>query len=115
MAKTKKKVERMGNDPLAHVRSTVEDAPTPTVKRDPGRPRTNYRVITSKAQQGVPEGWTRYTLIVREEHLLFLKEAAYWNRKKIKDVVDEAIEDYFRKHRKRLDETIKKDATKDVP
>jgi hypothetical protein len=50
----------------------------------------------NKSQAGLPEGWTRATFIMRAEHLEKLKALAYWDRKQIKEVVDEALEAYFK-------------------
>jgi AmiR/NasT family two-component response regulator len=36
--------------------------------------------------------WTRATFIVRKEHLEKIKALAYWERKKVKEVVEEALE-----------------------
>lgn len=49
----------------------------------------------SKSKAGLPEGWTRATFIVREEFLSKIKDVAYWDRKEIKEVIDEALEAYL--------------------
>ena len=40
-------------------------------------------------QRGLQDGWTRATFILRKQHLDELKELACWERKTIKEVVDE--------------------------
>jgi AmiR/NasT family two-component response regulator len=44
------------------------------------------------SQAGLREDWTRATFIVRKEHLEKIKALAYWERKKVKEVVEEALE-----------------------
>ncbi len=48
---------------------------------------------------GLKEGWTRATFILKKEHLEKIKAAAYWDRKKVKEVMDEALDAYFRRKR----------------
>ena len=66
--------------------SIIIDEPRPV-----GRPKSNHRVITKSTQQGLPDGWTRATITVREEVLEALKRAAYWERKTIKTIIDTAL------------------------
>ena len=40
-------------------------------------------------QLGLHDGWTRATFILRKNHLEKLKELAYWERRTIKEVIDE--------------------------
>ena len=47
------------------------------------------------AQNGLREGWTRATFILRKDYLERLKRVAYWERKKIKEVIDEALRFYL--------------------
>lgn len=48
------------------------------------------------ASQGVLlHGWTRATFILRKDYLEKLKELAYWERKTIKGVIDEALGSYL--------------------
>ena len=46
-------------------------------------------------QQGLQDGWTRATFILRNQHLEELKALAYWERKTIKEVIDEALGSYL--------------------
>ena len=48
-------------------------------------------------QQGLHDGWTRATFILRKDYLEKLKELAYWERKTIKGVIDEALGDYLKR------------------
>ena len=47
-------------------------------------------------QRGLHDGWTRATFILRMNHLEKLKALAYWERKTIKKVVDEALGSYLK-------------------
>ena len=62
------------------------------VKKQPGRPKTQFKEVTKSTQQGTKEGETRATFIVREDLLEKVKEIAYWDRILFKDVVNKALE-----------------------
>jgi hypothetical protein len=59
-----------------------------------GRPKTLSREVTKSSQKGIREGYTRATFNVSEDLLEKIKALAYWERKEIKEVVEEA----FNKH-----------------
>lgn len=48
------------------------------------------------SEAGLKSEWTRATFIVKKEHLEKIKALAYWDRKKVKEVVDEALETYLK-------------------
>ena len=56
-------------------------------------------VSIKTTQRGLQDGWTRATFILRERHLEELKALAYWERKTIKEVVDEALGSYLKRKR----------------
>jgi len=60
-----------------------------------GRPTEIKRDITKTSQSGLREGLTRATFIIREDTLDKLKERAYTDRKKLKDLVSEALDYYL--------------------
>ena len=47
-------------------------------------------------EKGLQDGWTRATFILRKEYLKKLKAVSYWDRKKIKEVIDEALGFYLK-------------------
>lgn len=47
------------------------------------------------SQQGLPEGWTRATFILKQSHIEKLKSIAYWERTTIKELIDEAVSKYL--------------------
>jgi uncharacterized protein YnzC (UPF0291/DUF896 family) len=53
-------------------------------------------VSINTSQRGLHKGWTRNTFILRKEYLEEIKSLAYWERKTIKDVVDEALGFYLK-------------------
>ena len=57
-------------------------------KKKPGRPRTSTKVPKDTTEEGTKEGEKRATFIVREDLLEKVKAIAYWDRVKIKDVMD---------------------------
>lgn len=52
------------------------------------------KVKTSEA--GLRADWTRATFIVKKEHLEKIKALAYWDRRKVKEIVDDALETYLK-------------------
>lgn len=46
-------------------------------------------------QQGLQDGWTRATFILRKSHLKELKALAYWERKTIKELLDGILNSYL--------------------
>lgn len=76
----------------------VKETPS-TAKSKRGRPKEITRVVTKSSQSGLREGLTRATFIIREDTLDKLKERAYTDRKKLKDLVTEAL-DYYLEHNK---------------
>ena len=63
---------------------------TPDHRSTPSTP--SKGATTSK---GLRPGWTRATFIVREETVQQLKAVAYWDRKELKRVVEEAFRLYL--------------------
>jgi hypothetical protein len=53
-------------------------------------------MFVNTSQRGLHKGWTRNTFILRKDYLEKIKGLAYWERKTIKDVVDEALGSYLR-------------------
>jgi len=92
------KKDRIGSDPLSWIRDTREKEESKQSLQSKQELQTQ-RVITKSSQEGLKEGWTRATFIVREEHLEKLKALAYWERKQLKELVDEVLSSYL-KHKK---------------
>ena len=51
---------------------------------------------TKTSYDGLREGWTRATFILREDYLEKIKSLAYWKRRNIKEVMDEVLEEYLK-------------------
>jgi hypothetical protein len=47
------------------------------------------------SQKGLKDGWTRATFILRKDYLEKLKSISYWQRRKLKEVIDEALGSYL--------------------
>ena len=62
-----------------------------------GRPQTVFKEITKSTQEGTKEGETRATFIIKEELLDKLKAISYWDRVKLKDALNTALQDYIDK------------------
>ena len=56
-------------------------------------------VSIKTTQRGLQDGWTRGTFILRERHLEKLKALAHWERKTIKEVMDEVLGSYLKRKR----------------
>ncbi len=46
-------------------------------------------------KKGLPSGWTRTTMVIREDFLEKLKDVAYWERANVKDLFDEILEKFI--------------------
>jgi hypothetical protein len=57
---------------------------------------TSKMVSIKTTQQGLQDGWTWATFILRNQHWEELKALAYWERKTIKEVIDEALSSYLK-------------------
>ena len=87
------KKERIGKDPLSWIADTTKEASKQDKQSNIDN--TSIQVKPKSTQAGLPNGWTRATFIVREDHLEKIKAVSYWDRKQIKNVVEEAIERYL--------------------
>jgi len=55
--------------------------------------------ISKSSQEGLKDGWTRATFILRKDYLEKIKSLAYWDRKTIKEIIDEALKSYLKRKR----------------
>jgi uncharacterized protein YnzC (UPF0291/DUF896 family) len=53
-------------------------------------------VLVKSIDRGLKEGWTRATFILRSDYLEKIKALAYWDRKQVKEVIDEALGSYLK-------------------
>lgn len=95
----KKKIEGLGSKAVSRFfeEEPQEQAqPEVTARKSPaGRPQKIKREIEKSSQEGLPVNWTRATFIVREDLLEKLKDLAYTERRSIKEVINEAIEQFI--------------------
>jgi hypothetical protein len=55
-------------------------------------------LATKKAnslEKGLQDGWTRATFVLKKDYLKKLKAVSYWERKKMKEVIEEALGAYL--------------------
>jgi hypothetical protein len=57
------------------------------------------RDISKTSQKGLKAGWTRATFILKKDRLEKIKLLAYWERKQVKEVMEEALGDYLSRKR----------------
>lgn len=78
-------------------RGTKPQEEAPETPQKTSRPRTPIR-RTSTSQEGLREGLTRMTFIVSEVKQDKLKYISYYERLSLRQILDEAIEDYINKY-----------------
>lgn len=61
----------------------------------PSKPELPEKSNGVSLPENIIADWTRATFVIREKHLEGLKAVAYWDRKLIKEVLDEALEMYL--------------------
>jgi hypothetical protein len=96
----KKKIEGLGDQAVSKffeqpAQELKEDKPLEVPKNNMGRPRTIYREYEKSSQEGLRDGYTRATFIVREDLLKKLKDYAYTEREKLKDVVNKMLAEFL--------------------
>ena len=91
---SKKKIEGLGSQAVSKFFEQPEGLPE-VKKTKVGRPRTVYREYEKSSQEGLREGYTRATFIVREDLLKKLKDYAYTERETLKDVVNKMIAQFL--------------------
>lgn len=60
-----------------------------------GRPKSNFREIDRSSQEGCKANETRATFIVKEDALEKIKALAYWERRKVKEVIQAALAEHL--------------------
>jgi hypothetical protein len=83
-----------------HITRLATKALNSEITPDKPRPRRVSNADTKHA--GLQTGWTRASFIVREEWLHKIKTLAYWERRGIKDILDEAFSAYLESKRPTL-------------
>lgn len=76
---------------------TTEEIREAVLKKQ-GRPQNENLIREPGAQKGLPAELTRQTLIVSVDQIETLKNYAYTERLKLRNVVAEAFEEYIEKH-----------------
>jgi predicted metal-dependent hydrolase len=64
------------------------------------------KVERRSVQIGLKDGWTRATVILKEDDLEKLKALAYWRAEQLKEVVERALELYFQSEGKNIDTAL---------
>lgn len=80
--------KRIGKDPLGFIKDS---------RRTKGKkegPQNKVEVKSSKI--GLPEGWDRRTFIIRDEYISKLEALSFLDDRKMKDILDEALEAYLK-------------------
>jgi hypothetical protein len=86
-----KRENRMGSDPLAWIN---KDLPDDKISADK-QPESAERETLKSSRENLPADWTRATFIVRGDKLKRLKDYANAERRSLKDVVDDMIEQFL--------------------
>ena len=75
--------------------SVKKKAPAKTKKAAPVKQSKSSKQDKPTVKKGLPDELTRATFIMREDQLESLKALAYFERKNIKDVMEDALERYL--------------------
>lgn len=105
MNKQNPSTNRMGTDPLSWIKDSRQTGspsniskPSKHIKLElPGKqdnPSNQRKPKSTRA--GLRTGWTRATFIIRERHGDSIKALAYWDRRDIKDILDEALTEFLK-------------------
>lgn len=90
---------RLGNNPLLSTETAFDvDAEREHLGVDAakiGRKRKEDLIREKGSQQGLTEEWTRATFIIKVETLEILKDYAYTERLKMKEVIQEALDQFI--------------------
>jgi hypothetical protein len=81
--------------------SLLGDTKQPEQAAEQSEPKAAKKEITKTSQIGTKEKETRATFIVNEDLLEKMKALAYWDRMLIKDIVNNAFEDYITRYEKK--------------
>jgi len=92
------KKERLQQENIAEELQLLIDQARATLK--PGRP-AKHRPDRSTAERGCKEGETRYSVVMKKEHIEKLKDIAYWQRGTLKEALSEAIEAFLKQYEKK--------------
>lgn len=89
---------RLGTNPLEWIKDS-RDAQEEALKSKQSIPSKHSKQKKSlkSSKTGLKDGWTRATFIVKESLLEKAKDLAYWERKKIQEVIDDALCSYISK------------------
>lgn len=67
------------------------------VKKQAAAPKSDAPVVEkAKKAAKAPENWIRTTVMIREANHSKIKSITYWEKKGIKEVVDEALKGYLK-------------------
>ena len=84
--------------------NAAESEPTekkePTARRRRGRPRRDDLIRDNSLQEGLPEGYTRFSAICKVDNINILRDYAYTKRIPIKEALDEVLEKFFEDYNK---------------
>ena len=70
----------------------------PTEKRR-GRPPREDLIHGDSKLEGLPEGYTRFSIICKQDNIQDLRDYAYTKRISLRDALDEVIETFFDSYR----------------
>ena len=92
----------MSNETQDLPTGTPGEDPLLPKRRKPGRPPKTYRPPGGNtSEEGLPQGEIRYTIIMGKQDLLDMQAMAYWDRKNVRDVFNEAVVMYLRDYVKK--------------
>ena len=82
--------------PVAVVEENVKVDSKPDLQSKQSLPSKPDKPSKPSSKAGLQEGWTRGAFIMREKTLETIRDYAYWERRDIKDVVEEVFSSFFK-------------------
>ncbi len=105
MSKANTTTQRMGTDPLSWIKDSRQPADVSKPSKRSKHSKSELPLYTEHSSNhskpkstraGLKTGWTRATFIIREAHGDGIKSLAYWERRDIKDILDEALAEFLK-------------------
>jgi len=96
-------IRKTGDEPEGKPRKQGIQSKHEKARGPGGRPRIHTHKISKASQEGLPAGWSRATLILRESHIEELKALAWQDRANLKDFMDRLLEEALRKRKDRAE------------
>ena len=83
---------RLGENPLEWIKKSISNKEKNKRSTQSG---ISKQKTVKASKIGLKKGWTRATFVIEESVFEKAKDLAYWDRKKLKDVINDALLSHF--------------------